>query len=55
MAVPDDTDDARAIEALIGAHFDALLWEPGTRPDWAKFAADFLADTSLFPAARPVR
>ena len=55
MAVSDDTDDVRAIEALIGAHFDALRWSPGTRPDWAKFAADFLPDASLFPAARPAR
>ena len=56
MAVSDDTDDdVRAIEALIGAHFDALRWEPGARPDWAKFAADFLPDASLFPAARPAR
>ena len=35
--------------------FDALHWEPGTRPDWAKFSADFLPDASLFAAARPVR
>ncbi len=56
MAVSDNTDDdVRAIETLIGAHFDALRWEPGTRPDWAKFAADFLPDASLFPAARPAR
>jgi ketosteroid isomerase-like protein len=55
MAVSDDTDDVRAIEALIGAHFDALRWEPGTRADWARFSADFLPDASLFPAARPAR
>ncbi len=55
MAVPDETDDVRAIETLIGAHFDGLRWSPGTRPDWATFAADFLPDASLFPAARPVR
>ena len=55
MEVVDQTDDVRAIKALIGAHFDSLRWGPGTRPDWAKFAADFLPDASLFPAARPVR
>ncbi len=55
MAIPDDTDDVRAIETLIGAHFDALRWEPGTRADWARFSADFLPDASLFPAARPAR
>jgi ketosteroid isomerase-like protein len=55
MAASDETDDVRAIEALIGAHFDGLRWSPGTRADWAKFTADFLPDASLFPAARPVR
>ena len=55
MAVSGEADDVRAIEALIGAHFDALRWSPGTRPDWARFAADFLPDASLFPAARPAR
>ena len=55
MAVPGDTDDVRAIKALIGAHFDALRWSPGTRVDWVTFAADFLPEASLFPAARPVR
>jgi hypothetical protein len=45
----------RAIKGLIGAHFDALRWSPGTRVDWATFAADFLPEASLFPAARPVR
>jgi hypothetical protein len=55
MAVADETDDVRAINSLIGAHFDGLRWSPGTLPDWVSFAADFLPDASLFPAARPVR
>lgn len=55
MAASEQADDLRAIKALIGAHFDALRWSPGTRVDWAKFSADFLPDASLFGAARPVR
>jgi hypothetical protein len=55
MAVPDQEEDVLAIKNLIGAHFRGLRWSPGTRPDWATFAADFLPDASLFPAARPVR
>ena len=48
-------DDLRQIEALVGAHFDALRWKPGTRPDWDRFSADFHPEASLFAAARPVR
>ena len=55
MASLDQNDDHRAIDALIGAHFQGLRWTPTTRPDWTTFAADFLPDASLFPAARPVR
>jgi len=55
MAITVEMDDVRAIKTLTGAHFDALRWSPGTAADWATFAADFLADASLFPAARPVR
>ena len=55
MVAADETEDERAIKALIGAHFEALRWSPGTAADWATFAADFLPDASLFPAARPVR
>ncbi len=55
MAAIDESDDARAIRALIGAHFQGLRWAPGTSPDWDAFASDFLSDASLFPAARPVR
>ena len=55
MAIFDENDDVRAIETLIGAHFQGLHWTPTTRADWTTFAADFLPDASLFPAARPVR
>ncbi len=55
MASSEQADDLRAIKALIGAHFDALRWSPGTGVDWAKFSADFLPDGSLYGAARPVR
>jgi hypothetical protein len=54
MATSDQTKDFQAIKALIGAHFDALRWSPGTPIDWPTFTADFLPDASLFPAARPV-
>ena len=55
MAALDENDDVRAIRALIGAHFRGLQWTPGTRADWPAFAADFVPEASLFPAARPVR
>jgi hypothetical protein len=55
MVASDQSDDLRAIKALIGAHFDALRWSPGERVDWARFSADFLPDASLYGAARPVR
>jgi hypothetical protein len=54
MATSDETEDLRAIKELIGAHFDALRWSPGTPIDWRTFTDDFLPDASLFPAARPV-
>ena len=55
MDIREGTGDENAIRALIGAHFQGLKWTPTTRADWAKFAADFLPDASLFPAARPAR
>ncbi len=55
MDIREGTDDEKAIRALIGAHFQGLKWTPTSRADWAKFAADFLPDASLFPAARPAR
>ncbi len=47
--------DEEAIRALIGAHFEGMKWSPDTQANWAAFAADFLPQTSLFPAARPVQ
>lgn len=55
MAAIDESDETRAIRALIGAHFQGLRWSPTTSPDWDAFRSDFLPDSSLFPAARPVR
>jgi hypothetical protein len=48
-------DDEDEIRALIGEHFEALRWEPGTNPDWDRFRNDFLPGASLFGAARPVQ
>lgn len=55
MVVIDESDDTRAIRALVGAHFQGLRWSPGTPPDWDAFSSDFVPDASLFPAVRPVR
>jgi hypothetical protein len=49
-----DSDDSQ-IRELIGAHFDALKWFPGTNPDGKTFSTDFLPQAQLFPAARPVQ
>ena len=55
MDIREAAGDENAIRALIGAHFQGLKWTPAARADWAKFAADFRPDASLFPAARPAR
>ncbi len=55
MDTREGTGDEKAIRAVIGAHFQGLKWTPTTQADWAKFAADFLPDASLFPAVRPAR
>lgn len=47
-------ENVRAIQRLIGEHFDALRWQAGGRADWERFSADFIAEASLFPARRPV-
>ena len=39
MTTSNKTEDLRAIKALIGAHFDALHWSPGTPIDWPTFTA----------------
>lgn len=53
MAAIDESDDVRAIRALIGAHFQGLRWSANTSPDWNTFRSDFLPDASLFGAAPP--
>ena len=47
-------EDDEAIRALIGEHFEAMGWEPGTGPQWDRFEEDFLPAAQLFGAARPV-
>ena len=54
MTDNSDSEESQ-IRALIGAHFDALKWSPGSNPDWKTFSTDFLPEARLFPAARPVR
>ena len=51
----EDSEDRRAIEALIRRQFASLGWSPGRSADWEAFAADFFPDASLYPAARPAR
>jgi hypothetical protein len=51
----DGMDDDEAIRALIGEHFEAMKWEPGSDPDWDRFKEDFLPTAQLFGAARPVQ
>jgi hypothetical protein len=53
MATSDETEDLQAIQTLIGAHFDALRWSPGTSIDWATFTADFLPDAYCFQQRVP--
>jgi len=47
--------DEDAIRDLVGNHFEALRWTAGEDADWDRFAADFLPEAQLFPAARPVQ
>ncbi len=54
MTHNSDSDESQ-IRALIGAHFDALKWSPGSNSDWKTFSTDFLPEAQLFPAARPVQ
>ena len=55
MDIREGNGDEEAIRALIGAHFQGLKWTPTSQADWSTFAADFLSDAALFPAARPAR
>ncbi len=54
MTYDPDSDESQ-IRAVIGAHFDALKWAPGSNPDWKTVSTDFLTEAQLFPAARPVQ
>ena len=55
MDIREGNGDEAAIRTLIGAHFQGLKWTPASQADWSTFAADFLPDASIFPAARPAR
>jgi ketosteroid isomerase-like protein len=56
MTGRDQSDDVRAIKALISEQFrSGLQWTPTKPADWTTFANGFLPDASLFPAARPAR
>lgn len=55
MASNHETDDVRAIEAIIDRQFRSLQWSKGHDGDWATFASGFYADATLYPAARPAR
>jgi ketosteroid isomerase-like protein len=54
MATEHD-DDVHAINQIISRQFASLSWAPGTSGDWQAFAADFVPDASLYPAARPAK
>ena len=47
-------DDEAEIRSLVGQHFEAMQWTPGTGPDWDRFRTDFLPEAILLGAARPV-
>lgn len=53
MSTGDDSDDIRAIGAIIARQFEAMNWSPAAPPDWSSFTADFIPGAHLFPAARP--
>ena len=55
MDLRKDNSDEEAIRALIGAHFEGMKWTPTAKADWATFSADFLSESLLFPASRPVQ
>jgi ketosteroid isomerase-like protein len=54
-AMENDSDDIRAIEALIHRQIGSLNWTPETSGDWSTFAADFVPGACLYPAARPAK
>lgn len=53
MAGNSNTDEVRAIKALVERQFRSLSWTHGSGGDWDAFAADFFPDAALYPAARP--
>lgn len=55
MTMVDDSDDRRAIEAIVGRQFASLNWRPGTSGDWQAFASDFHSNAALYPASRPAK
>ncbi len=55
MASKNETDDVRAIEAIIDRQFRSLEWAEGQEADWVAFTGDFHADATLFPAGRPAK
>jgi hypothetical protein len=48
-----NTDDHKAIRAIIDRQFGSLNWSPTTSANWSAFVGDFLPGASLYPAARP--
>ncbi|MBZ6078122.1 DUF4440 domain-containing protein [Microvirga puerhi] len=55
MTLDERNEDVRAIEAVIARQFASLSWTHDISADWSGFAADFLPDAQLYPAARPVQ
>jgi hypothetical protein len=55
MQIDEQRDDIQAIEALVARQFASLNWQPGSSADWDAFSAEFFADASLYPSARPVK
>ena len=52
----DSDSDESQIRALIGAHFDALKWSPGSNPDWKTFSQPISFPwRSYFPPPGPCR
>jgi hypothetical protein len=49
------SDDVRAIEAIVERQFGSLNWRHGTTGDWEAFASDFHQEATLFPSKRPAR
>jgi Putative lumazine-binding len=50
-----NTEDHKAIRAIIERQFGSLNWSPGTSANWSAFLGDFLPGASLYPAARPAK